>query len=201
MLNFIKNYIIEDFNLYDTLLLIVSAFVIIEYLLKKRTTRKSAATSVYLQLKSFDDAIDSIKKVMNGNNDISDYHMFSINQILDCNHWNEVKQLLINKLNEEDIILIEKTYSIVESIETSRRFIVDSFATTNNAKSYALQFKVIEKVNDKDSISKICKNFNETGAYFSSRTPHVVFVSKINEYRNITGTTTLNKIRKLSYIG
>lgn len=201
MLNFINNYIIEDFNLYDTLLLIVSAFVIIEYLLKKRTTRKSAATSVYLQLKSFDDAIDSIKKVMNGNNDISDYHVFSINQILDCNHWNEVKQLLINKLNEEDIILIEKTYSIIESIETSRRFIVDSFATTNNAKSYALQFKVIDKVSDKDSISKICKNFNETGAYFSSRTPHDVFVSKINEYRNITGTTTLNKIRKLSYIG
>lgn len=200
MLNFIKNYIIQDFDLYDTLLLIVSTFVIIEYLLKKRTTRKSAATSVYLQLKSFDDAIDSIKKVMNEHKDISDYHMFSINQILDCNHWNELKHLLINKLNEEDIVLIEKTYSIIESIETSRRFIIDSFATTNNAKSYALQFKVIENVDDEDNISEICKKFNKAGAYFSSRTPHDVFVSKINEYRNITGTTTLNKIRKLSYI-
>ena len=201
MCEFLK-WLISEINIFDVLLLLVSSFAIVQYLLQRKQARKSAATNVYVQLKEFDSYIMNIRNQMNENGLLADFHFFSLNVAFSENQWDKNKHLLINKLNQDDITILNRAYETVESIERAREKIVEMFLATNNAKASALQFKILEKIincEDDESIAKLCKKYNDCGHTFSSRIPYDAFYSKVQQYKNIVGTTTLNKLKKLSY--
>ncbi len=192
----------SDINIIDVLLLFVSSFAFIQYLLQRNQARKSAATNVYVQLKEFDNYIMNIRNQMNENKFLDDFHFFSLNIAFSENQWDKNKHLLINKLNEDDIALINRTYETIESIERSREKIVEMFLATNNSKSYAVQFKIIEKISngeDEKSIANLCYAYDNCGYLFISKIPYDAFYSKVQQYKNIGGSTTLNKLKIMSY--
>lgn len=201
MCGYIK-LLLNGINIVDVLLLLVSSFAIVQYLLQRRQARKSAATNVYVQLKEFDNYIMNIRSQMNEDGHLADFHFFSLNVAFSENQWDKNKHLLINKLNQDDITLINRAYETVESIERAREKIVEMFLATNNAKTSALQFKIIEKIincENKESIKQLSFDYDNCGYTFSSRTPYDAFYSKVQQYKNVVGTTTLNKLKKLSY--
>ncbi len=201
MYGFIK-LLFNGISIVDVLVILVSGFAIVQYLLQQRQARKSAATNVYVQLKEFDNYIMNIRSQMNEDGHLADFHFFSLNVAFSENQWDKNKHLLINKLNQDDITIINRAYETVESIERAREKIVEMFLATNNAKASALQFKILEKIincEDNESISKLCAKYNDCGHTFSSRIPYNAFYSKVQQYKNVVGTTTLNKLKKLSY--
>lgn len=201
MCGYIK-LLLNGINIVDVLLLLVSSFAIVEYLLQRRQARKSAATNVYVQLKEFDNYIMNIRSQMNEDGHLADFHFFSLNVAFSENQWDKNKHLLINKLNQDDITLINRVYETVESIERAREKIVEMFLATNNAKTSALQFKIIEKIincENMESIKQLSFDYDNCGYTFSSRIPYDAFYNKVQQYKNVVGTTTLNKLKKLSY--
>ena len=169
MCRYIK-LLLNGINIVDVLLLLVSSFAIIEYLLQRRQARKSAATNVYVQLKEFDNYIMNIRSQMNEDGHLADFHFFSLNVAFSENQWDKNKHLLINKLNQDDITLINRVYETVESIERAREKIVEMFLATNNAKTSALQFKIIEKIincENKESIKQLSFDYDNCGYTFS----------------------------------
>ena len=195
-------WLLSEINIIDVLLLLVSSFAIVQYLLQRKQARKSAATNVYVQLKEFDNYIMNIRNQMNENGLLADIHFFSLNVAFSENQWDKNKHLLINKLNQDDIAILNRAYETVESIERAREKIVEMFLATNNAKASALQFKILEKIincEDDESIAKLCAKYDDCGHTFSSRIPYAAFYSKVQQYKSVVGTTTLNKLKKLSY--
>lgn len=189
-------------SMIDVLLLLVSSFAIIQYLLQRKQARKSAATNVYVQIKEFDNYILSIRNQMNENKSLTDFDLFSLNVAFSDNQWDKNKYLLINKLNEDDIALINRTYETIESIERLREEIIQMFVAINNPKVYALQFNVIEKIDnlyDKDRMESLCDSYNKCGYVLNSKISYEAFYSKLEQYENVAGTTTLNKLKELSY--
>ena len=185
----------------DVLIVLISSFAILQYFLLQAQKRRTAATIVYNQLKSFDEYIDTLKTIMDSNGNISDYHMSSLNSILDSNHWNENKHILIPKLSEDDIKIIENTYATIERLESARIRIIDTFKDSNTAKSFALQFQLSQMIlnNQGQSIPQFAQNFRNLGEGFSVCLPHDLFKNMVNTYTNISGTVTFEKLRNMSY--
>lgn len=186
----------------DILIVLISSFAIFQYLMNRRHKLKSAATIVYYQLKEFDEYIESVKGNFDQEGNISDYHLSLINSALESNAWGLNKHILVKSLSQDDIELINKTYSIMESIEDARKRVLDTFMTTNNSKSFALQFQVVKMLNDEKSVNDIRKLSDEFGkplASFSAKIPHDIFKNMVSNYKKVLGTQTLEKLRKLSY--
>ena len=186
----------------DILIVLISSFAILQYLMNKRDKLKSAATVVYNQLKEFDEYIENIKGNFNEEGNISDYHLSLINTVLESNAWSSNKHILVKSLSQDDIELINKTYSVIESIECARKRVLDTFMTTNSAKSFALQFQAIDMLREKsdaEDIKELSARFNKLSVYFSSKVPHDIFKNMVYNYDKMTGTQTLEKLRKLSY--
>ena len=186
----------------DVAIVAISSFAIIQYRLNKKHELKSAATIVYNQLKEFDEYIESIKGKFNQEGDVSDYHLHLINSVLESNAWSLNKHILIKSLSQDDIELINKTYSIVENIEYARKRVLDTFKATNDAKSFALQFQAIGMLREQvavDDIRKLSSEFNKLSVYFSSKVPHDIFKNMVYNYDKMTGTQALARLRKLAY--
>lgn len=179
----------------------ISTFAIIEYKLNRCHLRKSAATVVYNQLKSFDEYIDLIKNLYDNNEEISDYKLFLLNSILAENHWAKNKHLLIEKMTQDDINLIDKTYTTIESLEFARTKIIEAFAAINDAKSYALQFQAIQMLINPNlgNPELLSEKFNKLGVSFQSNIPRCAFKNMADNYTYMLGTSTLEKLRKMSY--
>lgn len=187
--------------LFDAIVAGVSVFAIIQYKLNRYHLRKSAATVVYNQLKSFDEYIDTIKSLYDNKGEISDYHLFLLNSILAENHWAKNKHLLVEKLTQDDITLIDKTYTTIESLEFARNRIIGAFTATSDAKSYALQFQAIQMlVNPSLGDPYVLSNgFNNLGVSFESNVPRYAFKNMVENYGCMLGTPTLEKLRGMSY--
>lgn len=186
----------------DILIVLISSFAILQYLMNKRDKLKSAATVVYNQLKEFDEYIENIKGNFNEEGNISDYHLSLINTVLESNAWSSNKHILVKSLSQDDIELINKTYSVIESIECARKRVLDTFMATNSAKSFALQFQAIDMLREKsdaEDIKELSASFDKLSVYFSSKVPHDIFKNMVYNYDKMTGTQTLEKLRKLSY--
>lgn len=186
----------------DILIVLISSFAIIQYLLNKCNLRKSAATLIYNQLKDFDNYVDKIKGLCNADGTINDYHLMTLNSVVEFNFWTQKKHLLIKYLSQDDIALIDKTYGVVENLDTARKRILDTFMTTNNAKSFALQFKSIDLIdleNENRHLMKIADEFCKLGTSFNFRIPYDVFSNMVINYERVVGTTTMEKLKKMSY--
>ncbi len=186
----------------DILIVLISSFAIFQYLINKRHKLKTAATIVYNQLKDFDEYIENIKGKFDQEGNITDYHLSIINEVFESNAWSLNKHILVKSLTQDDIELINKTYSIMESIDCARKRVLDTFMTTNNAKSYSLQFQAIEMLReqvDVDDIRKLSGEFNKLSVYFSSKVPHDIFKNMVYNYDKMSGTQALARLRKLSY--
>ena len=193
---------IDMFNVIcDVLLVVFSGFAIIQYLLNRRQQYKSAATIVYNQLKNFDEYIGKIKNGIETDDKISDFQIMCLNCALESNYWEKSKYILVKFLNQEDIHLINKAYEIIENVEVARKRIIDTFMMTNNAKSYALQFKLIELIEagNKDELNEVVEKFNGCKHSFIMRMPRDVLIRMVRDYEMLSGTTTMQKLRKLSY--
>lgn len=187
--------------IFDAIVAGVSVFAIIQYKLNRYHLRKSAATVVYNQLKSFDEYIDTIKSSYGNNGEISDYHLFVLNSILAENHWADNKHLLVEKLTQDDITLIDKTYATIESLEFARNRILGAFTATSDAKSYALQFQSIQMLANPalGDPYLLSDNFNKLGVAFESNIPRHAFKTMVENYDCMLGTPTLEKLRRMSY--
>ena len=182
-------------------LALISAFAIYQYFSMKSQTKKTAATIVYNQIKSFDEYVNSIKLMYDENGNISDYHISTLTCALDYNCWNQYKHILIPILSDEDIRIIERTYALVENVEAARLRILDTYKDTNTAKSMALQFQIANMLSlgqDQEShkFAAFFRNFNEG---FSLSLPMDLFRNTVNQYVPISGTTTIEKLRKIAY--
>ena len=198
----IKEGNIDMFNVIrDVLLVGFSGFVIIQYLLNRRQQYKSAATIVYNQLKNFDEYIEKIKRGIETDDNISDFQIMCLNCAFESNYWEKSRYILVKFLNQDDIHLINKAYEIIENVEVARKRIIETFMTTNNAKSYALQFKLIELIEagNENEINQIVGEFNRCKHFFTMRMPRDVLIRMVRDYEMLSGTTTLQKLSKLSY--
>ena len=124
----------------ECLLVLISAFAIYQYFSMKKQTKRTAATIVFNQIKSFDEYVNRIKTIYDENGNISDYHISTLTCALDSNSWNQNKHILIPNLSKDDIDIIEKTYETIENIETARLRILDTYKDTNTSKSMACSF-------------------------------------------------------------
>ena len=187
--------------IFDAIVAGVSVFAIIQYKLNRYHLRKSAATVVYNQLKCFDEYIDTIKSSYGNNGEISDYHLFVLNPILAENHWAKNKYLLVEKLTQDDITLIDKAYTTIESLEFARNRIIGAFTATSDAKSYALQFQAIQMLVNPalGDPYVLSNNFNNLGVSFESNVPRYAFKNMVENYSCMLGTPTLEKLRGMSY--
>ena len=187
--------------IFDAIVAGVSVFAIIQYKLNRYHLRKSAATVVYNQLKSFDEYIDTIKSLYDTNGEISDYHLFVLNPILAENHWAKNKHLLVEKLTQDDITLIDKTYTTIESLEIARNRIIGAFTATSDAKSYALQFQAIQMLVNPTlgEPYTLSNGFNKLTVSFESTVPRHAFKNMVGDYRCMLGTPTLENLRGMSY--
>lgn len=186
----------------DILIVLISSFAIIQYLLSRRQKLKSAATIVYNQLKEFDEFIENVKGKFNSDGEISDYHLTLTNDVIGTNAWSLNKHILIKLLSQDDIELINKAYNDMESIEDARKRVLETCMVTNSAKSFALQFQVIKMLVEEDSsenTKKLSREFNKSPVFFSSKIPHDIFKNMVCNYNKMSGTQTLETLRKLSY--
>ncbi len=186
----------------DILIVLISGFAILKYIFNQKQKLKSAATIVYNQLKEFDEFVETVKGKFDQNGNLSDYNLMLTNDVVGTNAWSLNKHILINSLSQDDVELINKAYSDMESIADARKRVLDTFMTTNNAKSFALQMQVINMIaenNNVDAIQNLSKEFNDLKISFSMKLPHDIFKNMVCNYKKMSGTQALERLRELSY--
>ena len=92
-------------------------------------------------------------------------------------------------------------YDTIESLETSRNRIMDTLIATINSKSFSLQFQAVQmlKSSSENDINILAGKVNALTTMFESRALYQAFKNIVDNYCHISGTTTLENLRAMSY--
>lgn len=195
-------------NVFDIALVAVGASAFITYFLQQKNERKAASTLILDQIDSIEKTVHSLKEDYHHNNKtLDDNAVYLANEIAYKGAWNEYQYLMVKKLSQSELSLIQRFFESAYQIEKARADIVHCFKLGWNNKSMVTYLKygqfmdpTYETKNEEPK--KLIDLFLENTANTHSFSPGIAYkalYAELDNYAKLSGTTAYEKLHKMSF--
>jgi len=199
-----------------------SAFGI--YVSQKKAEQKSAFTIILNQIDSVETSIAKLRDAKAENN-LGNPSVYKSDPIITQNHWSQYKHLVMNKLDQTDIKLLDEFFYNAEQINIARQAIIKIMDTSWDRKCSITQelisdllSKEIENINIQEveendileksnelntivnkKISLFLNAFYRNENIFTPDIPVSILIKHLSLYSHISISPTYKKIKKFSF--
>ncbi len=196
----------------------ISAYVI--YFKQKHTSIKSAFTMLVNQIDTIEAAVSELLSIQAEGN-LCNVAVFKSEQILRINCWSEYKHLVMQKLDQTDIKIIDDFFYNAERIELARHSIIKAMETGWQSKALVEQYMLatylsseVESALRKSSVDHpntieidgtidqkcltFVRLFESRDELFTPKTPITILTKHLSLYRPIQTSDTYKKIKRYS---
>lgn len=197
----------------------VSAFII--YATQRQASIKSAFTMIINQIDSIEAAISKLRSTQ-AERKLCNEEVFKSEQILSKNCWSEYKHLIMRKLDQTDIKILDEFFYNAEQAESARESIIKAMENGWQSKALAEQYilatylssRIDQKFNNSPTgqpdftaidnfVEQKCRLFAQAFEprfeLFTPNVPVSILVKHLNLYKSISTSVTYKKIKKYSY--
>ena len=195
-------------NIFDIALVAVGASAFVTYFLQQKNQRKAAATLILDQIDSIEKTVHNLKEDYHHNNKtLDDDSVYLANEIAYKGAWDEYQYLMVKKLSQSELSIIQRFFESAYQIEKARADIVHCFKLGWNNKSMVTYLKYGQfmdptfKNNDK-TLEELMADYLEKTANTHSFSPHIAYkalYAELDNYAKLSGTTAYEKLHKMSF--
>lgn len=197
----------------------VSAFII--YATQKRASTKSAFTMIINEIDAIEFSISKLRSIQ-AEGKLCNEEVFKSDQILTKNYWSEYKHLVMRKLDQTDVKVLDEFFYNAEQIELARSAIIKAMEDGWRAKTLAEQIALSNYIangiesnisnpqlgqNDLVSIDNLTNTkcsmfiqaFEPRIELFTPHTPVSILVKHLSLYKAVSTSVTYKNIKRYSY--
>lgn len=182
----------------DLLLVFVGLSAFIVYYWQRRDEKRTAATLLKGQI----DTIEKRVTILKEDHRIGNSSVYRSKIILQDNLWEQNKYLLLKKLSQSEVDMLQKFFDDAEQIERVRQDIIRTITIDWEHISLAEHIAVAQAiVNDFswDKAHKFGKKFDDLNLGYTPDISIDVLLKHLENFNMISGTTAYQKIQHLSY--
>jgi len=194
-------------NIFDIALVAVGASAFITYFLQQKNQRKAAATLILDQIDSIEKTVHNLKEEYHHNDKtLDDDSVYLANEIAYKGAWDEYRYLMVKKLSQSELTLIQRFFESAYQIEKARADIVYCFKLGWNNKSQVTYLKYGQFMDPTYNApgqdpNALMNQFLENTVSTHSFTPKIAYralYAELDNYSKLSGTTAYEKLQKIS---
>ncbi len=138
-----------DSNFFQTIILVITAFLT-WYIFNKQNLqrKKDAATIIYLQINEIKDKMKLAQECIEESPNFSITNVLKLNTVISNNSWEKYRQLLIDVLENNDIKALNEYYDLATTIDTQISVLRKAILSIND-KFYINEMNTKELSQDK----------------------------------------------------
>lgn len=195
-------------NIFDIALVAVGASAFITYFLQQKNQRKAAATLILDQIDSIEKTVHNLKEDYHHNNKaLDDDSVYLANEIAYKGAWDEYRYLMVKKLSQSELTLIQRFFESAYQIEKARADIVYCFKLGWDNKSQVTYLKYGQFMDPTyntqgQNPNALMDRFLENTVSTHSFTPKIAYralYAELDNYSKLSGTTAYEKLQKMSF--
>lgn len=181
--------------------IIASVIAAYQYWQQKTSESRGAFTDIVNEINQIESIVSEFHKLQMENK-LNHIEMYSSAPIIEENYWNRYKHLIMKKLDQTDIKILDEFYYNASQMERARKELSNSLAANWYLKAQTMQnekIKIFKNSKDNSNNDKYFDDFfNETFTFIPS-VPSKIFSKYFSLYRSIITSVTYKKLVELSY--